>query len=492
MTTTFGDLVAVADRHLRAAWRADLSALSPTEHAEVVAALAPCVRAVHLLWRTADRSDRQFRDTDSAWQRAGRELSTGLTVASRCLERIGNGSDHNTSCVPALHLAAARVAIGASHDLLATHTQLTATGLLDRTGVSGEIDSPDGRRAVAAACAQHLPYLATMAEALGAVSAAGRPAREAALRASESLHASDRAIATAGILTRPPLDLLPGIRLVPPLRLHRVCDGESPNELLRQAILGAERLHRVALEELGSGRIERHSPGAMASVSVAMAVSHHITSRVLQHIAPVADLQLARSARNEYTDNLNEAAAASARSAESWGAVREAWRGVRGIREHGPPDVIRTEASDLTTRIGRLAHSDTAWLPKAGASHRLRPVSDFCPNPEETARLLDGLQAMAAASWSVAQDHSRLIVQLASREELLVPTRRLSADFDVPRPWAVAPRYLVGDLRVTLSEAWAAAHDVSRLVGKAHEIQHLPTKLQPIGGGRAEGQARTM
>ena len=157
---------------------------------------------------------------------------------------------------------------------------------------------------------------------------------------------------------------------------------------------------------------------------------------MLRHIAPVADESIARLGRSdEKIDNLNEAAAASERTAEAWAAVREAWRGVRGIREHGPPDFIRTEASDLTTRIGRLAHTDPAWLPKAGASHELRPAVELCSGPRETARLLHGLQAMTEGSRLVAHDHSQLVVQLASREELLVPTRSLPADFDVPRPW---------------------------------------------------------
>src|SRR4051794_20797060 len=112
MTTTFGDLAQVAERHLRAAHRTDLSTLPPTEHAQVMAALADCVRAVHLLWRTADRPDLPFRDHDSAWRRAGRELSTGLTVASRCLDRVGDTSEQSRWGVPALHLSAAGVAIG--------------------------------------------------------------------------------------------------------------------------------------------------------------------------------------------------------------------------------------------------------------------------------------------------------------------------------------------------------------------------------------------
>jgi hypothetical protein len=61
---------------------------------------------------------------------------------------------------------------------------------------------------------------------------------------------------------------------------------------LREAVLGIERLHRVALEELGAARVERHSAGAMASVAVAMAVAHQISSRLLRHIAPVADFGL--------------------------------------------------------------------------------------------------------------------------------------------------------------------------------------------------------
>jgi hypothetical protein len=106
---------------------------------------------------------------------------------------------------------------------------------------------------------------------------------------------------------------------------------------------------------------------------------------------------------------LNDAAAASERSAEAWTKVREAWRGISGLREHGPPDVIRAEATDLTIRIGRLAHSDPAWLPKAGASNQLRSASELCPSPAASARLIAGLQGLADGSRLVAHDHSLLI-----------------------------------------------------------------------------------
>jgi hypothetical protein len=492
MTTTFGDLVDVADRHLLAAARTDLSALPPPERMQAMTALGGCVRAVHLLWRTADRPDRPFRDYDSAWNRAGRELSAGLTEASRCLARLGDTSEPSSWCAPAQHLLAAGVAIGAGHDLLATHTTLTPNGPFDRTGVSAVIDSPDGRRAVAEACARHLPLLARMAEALVEVDGAKRPAREAALRASEGLYRSDRAIANAGLLTRLRPDLLPGIRVVDPLRLQPVRDNESPDELLREAVNGIGRLHRVALEELSVGRIERHSPGAMATVSVAMAVTHGVSSRLLGHIAPVADVAIEGAARHEHQQGLREAARASERSADAWASVREAWRGIRGLREHGPPDVLRAEASDLTTRVGRLAHSDPAWLPKVGASHELRPASELCPNPATTARLVQGLRELAVGSWLLAHDHGRMVSMHEGRMDLLVPTRSLTMDADVPRPWFAAPPHRVDAIRCALSEAWASAHDVSRLLETGREEHQALLTIGRSQVGRPEGRARTM
>lgn len=492
MTTTFGDLVDVADRHLLAAARADLSALSPAELMQAMTALGRCVGAVHLLWRTASRPDRPFRDFDSAWNRAGRELSSGLTEASRCLARLRDTSELSSWCAPAQHLLAAGVAIGAGHDLLATHTTLTPDGPFDRTGVFAVIDSPDGRRAVAEACARHLPFLASMTEALGEVEGAKRPTREVALRASEALYRADRAIANAGLLTRPRPDLLTGIRLVDPLRLRPVRDDESPDELLREAVNGMERLHRVALEELSVGRIERHSPGAMATVSVALAVTHRISSRLLLHIAQVADFAIEGSARHEHQLGLREAAVASERSADAWVAVREAWRGIRALREHGPPDVLRTEASDLTTRVGRLAHSDPAWLPKVGATNELRPTSELCPNPATAAQLVQGLRELALGSWLLAHDHGRLVSLHERRRDLLVPTGSLTMAADAPRLWSAAPAHRVDAIRCAISEAWAATHDVSRLLETGRDEHRALLTVGRSQPGRSQGGARTM
>jgi hypothetical protein len=496
VTTTFGDLGAVADRHLQAPSLTGNQPLAPKEHAQVSAALAQCVHAVQLLWSTADHTHRPFRDFDSAWRRAGRELRAGLTVAARCLDRVvAEDPPEGAPCFAAGHLRAASVAIGASHDLLATHSNSTTAGAVDRTGMAAVIDGTAGRRAIADACAQHLKHLASTADHLGQVEGIQRPDREAALRAADALHASLRAIGTARILAPTTPEFLDTVRLVEPLRLHRVREDESPDELLREAILGVERLHRIALEEIAARDVERHSPGAMASVSAAMAAMHNITSRVLLHIAPVTHESVADSVHRDDTQNLSEAAAACERTAQSWAAVRVAWKGVRAVREDGPPDVIRTEASDLVTRIGRLAHGDPAWLPKAGASHQLRPAKELCADPMEAAGLLNGLQALTDGSRLVAHDHSQLVVHLASREQLLVPTRTLPEEFDVPLPWAAAPQHRVDDLRVALSDAWAASHDVSRLVGEANDpTRHLPPRDRDrwVAERGVEGQARSM
>ena len=179
-------------RHLEAVSEADLRGYTDAESLQLLAEVARCLRSCQLLWRTIDREDRRFCDPDQAWQRAGNTLDRALTDATRHLMRWTTSIDVRTAPREAARLHAASVAIGASHDLLATHTGQSRRGPVDLTGLAAVIDSPDGRRALAAITAGHIGQLLEITDQVSANENARRTTREAALRCGDMLHSALR------------------------------------------------------------------------------------------------------------------------------------------------------------------------------------------------------------------------------------------------------------------------------------------------------------
>jgi hypothetical protein len=480
MTATFAELNDLAARHLSAATQTELSQATDAECAQILAALRHCLLSCHLLWRTVDRTDRRFTDPDPAWQRAGQHLDRSLTVATRCLQNAAARAPQNCVAPAAARLDAASVAIGASHDLLATHTLSTPVGLIDRSGVAAVIDSPDGRRAVAAATAAHLQQLLSLTDTVGQHPHAPRATREAALRAGDALHTAMRALRSAGILAGPLPELLPSIPLVEPLRLQPVRDGEAPNALLAEAVRSAERLHRIAREELGTGALVRHTPGALATVAVAISTTHQLSAQAFRQLAPHVTALLPGDRGGELAARLQDAAAVADQAGDAWADARVRWRGLRAPHERGAADVIRREATDLTIRMGRLVHTDPHWLPRLDADARLRTGIKLAPDPTTLSALLGGIRQLSALATDIGVDHVELTAALYRQHLLLVRTRDLPDGHDSPRPWSLAPGYTVhrlveGQHRAATSsrQSWSLNRDLTELVPLQRHVEQI-------------------
>ena len=473
--TTFGELTTLAARHLDAANRGGAEGLTGAESVAALAALSNCLSSCQLLWRTVDRPDRRFCDPDPAWQRAGGQLDRALTDAIRHLQRATPTAARDLQTATATHLHAASVAIGASHDLLATHSDTLSTGRLDRTGFAAVIDSPAGRRALAEVIVAHLRRLTSAAELVGGNTQAQRPTRETALRASDALHEAQRAIRTAGVLVRPERELLPAVPLLSPLQLSPVRNEEPPQVLLREAIRGAERLHRVAREEIQTGHLARYTPGSIATVAVAMSTAQLATAQAFRKLQTPATNLVDGSAGTRLDAHLQQVADTAEQAGHAWAEVRTRWQGIRAAREDGPADAIRREATDLTTRIGRLVHTDPVWLPRLDANKELRPGTELAPDPATLWNLLGGLRQLSALTADIAVDHGDLTHALHSRDLLLVRTSTLPAEYDIARRWASAPRPVVQKLAsaqhhatATTRLSWTTAVALTELAPREH------------------------
>jgi hypothetical protein len=202
MPTTFGELTQLAQAHLDAAARHDLRATTPDQQVATAAALDRCLRATSALVAASPRRARVR--PDPTVEHAARALRDNLTYARQLVRTALPGvrdedlAERAARAHPAAaHLVTAAVTIGASRDLLETHTVWTAAGRHDRSDLAALIDAPDARRELTVTAARHADRLASLTAALAVRMRDETPGAKAGLvlNAAETLAAAGNAAA---------------------------------------------------------------------------------------------------------------------------------------------------------------------------------------------------------------------------------------------------------------------------------------------------------
>jgi hypothetical protein len=101
---------------------------------------------------------------------------------------------------------------------------------------------------------------------------------------------------------------------------------------------------------------------------------------------------------------------------------------------------IAPDAADLALWTGRLAYTNPAWTPALGPSHTTRTPEALAPGPRDLPAVVAAVhQAIETLTQIAAADRGQ-IRAAAKAGRLLVPTRSLPDRFDIPHPFAPAPR----------------------------------------------------
>jgi hypothetical protein len=150
--------------------------------------------------------------------------------------------------------------------------------------------------------------------------------------------------------------------------------------------------------------------------------------------------RLAQAGHAEISGRLAAAAEAAGQGRDAWlRTAREVVRTRTVTNGHLSPMAL--EAGELATWTGRLAYSNPQWSPADGPGRPMRL-------PETTA--LGDVPSMIAAAHQACEapaalaqaDHDQ--IRAAARTgQILVPTRSLPDDYDIPYPFAWAPRQRV-------------------------------------------------
>jgi hypothetical protein len=162
--------------------------------------------------------------------------------------------------------------------------------------------------------------------------------------------------------------------------------------------------------------------------------------------------------------------------------ARGAWyqtaRALRHITTdtHGHLSPAAAEARDLAWWTGRLAYTDPAWTLASGPGHPVRTPQDLAPLPEDLPQAVAAVHHAADALALLAgieYDHLRGAIQA---RRILVPTRTLPDDYDIPRPYGPAPSEHTSILLSQYRDACHASYAAAATIGRAAQATRAPSR----------------
>ena len=178
-------------------------------------------------------------------------------------------------------------------------------------------------------------------------------------------------------------------------------------------------------------------------------------------------------------DGLLGCAHAAGVARTAWLHTARAWyRITTDTRGTIAPDAAET--ADLALWTGRLAYTDPAWTPALGPSHTARTPETLAPEPRDLPAVVAAVHQATETLTQIAAADNGQIRAAAQAGRLLVPTRSLPDRFDIPHPFAPAPRDRVDALlnayhnaRTASAHATAAVATIAAEVGAPSHILTL-------------------
>jgi hypothetical protein len=199
------------------------------------------------------------------------------------------------------------------------------------------------------------------------------------------------------------------------------------------------------------------------------------TSTVTSHHCALLARALAASTTHTATPAAPTGLTASSRAARqargTWYQIARALRDVT-TDTHGHLSPAAAEAADLAWWTGRPAYTDPAWTLGSGPDHPTRTPQDLAPRPDDLPHVVAAVHHAADAVALLAEtEHQQLRGAIHARR-ILVPTRTLTDDYDIPRPYAPAPSEHISVLLTRYRDARHASRHAAATIGRAAQATH--------------------
>jgi hypothetical protein len=310
------------------------------------------------------------------------------------------------------------------------------------TGVSGSRDNAEARRALNATC-QWLWVLNASVQAA---------------------HQREPTSAADGELLR----AIP-VNIPPPRHLP---DGsESVTALCEGTAATAQRLRHLAWDAAEQARwASEMSVTSMYQVAADNTVTSHNCEVLLRTLAA----RTKRPESDHVSAQLSAAADAARRTRELWLRTAHAIDDIN-TDTHGQVLPAAAETRDLVLWTGRLAYADPDWTPASGPTQTARRPESLAP--AQVPSVIAAAHHVSATLTRLARAEQEQIRTAAQAGRILVTTRSLSDEFDIPRPFARAPRARVELLLSHYRDAERSSQQVTAELARAAETTSAPSRL---------------
>jgi hypothetical protein len=436
------------------------------------------------------------RSAESAWALAASQAQEALSNAARLLPPPQSGGRPAPPPASDLgrRLETTSVWLTAGRDLLQTHLAVGADGIRQqRSEWAAVITSPAATRALLMEIAAIARTIAPQAADLAVSASASGPGTGQAQRrltaACQSLQALDSAVQTAHRQSpaspagRELLCAIP-VNSLPPRRLP---DGtESVAALSDGAVTTAERVRQLAW-----GQAAR----AAWSPEVSVASLHQVAaaSTVTSHHCHVVLQTLTTGTAGRGPDRLQ---ADLAEAAEAANHAQQAWRRVAGALDQvvtdgrGHLSPVAVEARDLAIWTGQLAYAEPEQAPSSGAPRETRPPESLMPAPQQVPLAVAAVHHACHTLTRLAWAQEGVIRTAAQAGRILVTTRSLPDDLDIPHPYTQAPREHIDRLLSGYRIAGHASNRATIAVAQAAQASGAPSRVLAAAMATEPGRNR--
>jgi hypothetical protein len=435
---------------------------------------------------------RRARPVLSVWADARLQARDALVAAARYLA-VRNPTPPGTAVArsaQALRLGAAAASLRMGRDLLHTHFAPGPDGgWRQRSEWAPVITSEAVTRALLAEIASFARQSADLCSVLAAPRspdvAGDAQAQRRLLAACQwlwMLDASVRAAQCHKPIGRTAGELLSAIPVntLPP---RRVLHGGEPVAMLCDgAIASAERVRHLAW--LAADHVPASRNVTVASLRQ-IAENSTVTCHNCATLLDTLTTRLQHAWHREASDRLAAAAEAAKRARNTWlRAAREAGR-IRTVTP-GPASPAAAEAGELASWTGRLVYADPHWSPADGPNRPMRLPGTLAM--EDVPELVAAAHHACETLAGLADAEHDQIRAAARAGRILVPTRSLSEEHDIPYPFARAPRERVEVLLKRYGEAAQASRQATETVGEVAEITRAPSRILALARSAVAGR----
>jgi hypothetical protein len=491
---TFGDFAMAARAHLdeataeeeRAAWPLHSAALI-SQAQELVSGLRA---ATDVMGRYLTDVNIRFgaifdRQPGQApvWLQAGFTAHAALRNAAAVLDELQQSYGQPTGgpeSRTAGQLLAAASAMRYGRDLLHTHYGLSPKGYRpDRSEWAPVIASVPVTRAVMlevglwADQTARIAHTAAVsarsqlheAHARRKINAASQWLRDGSVAIRTVHHQAPRPTANITLLHAVPINQV-GPRRTPGegMTVSALCEGTvNSAERIRHL---ARRMTEAASWAPGLTRDSLHQSAACAAV-----IGHHC--QVLLRTLADRETQLPGLATGA---DLLDSADSAGHARQTWLKAARSWN-TATTSTHGALSAVAVEAADLALWTGRLAYANPRWTLSLGPSQPARTADQLIRHPADFAQVITAVhQACETITQLAATEHDQIV---AARQafRLLVTTRSLPDKFDVPHPYAVAPKYRIDQILASYRNASTASAQTTDMIAKTAVEIGAPSRI---------------